>query len=764
MSVKINSNDINSFLSKNSFKEQDLREFKKISKAIVRNIHIFPAENLQKYQEICLKLKKVCKDDQKIDKWQKIVVGITELRRTFLNSSLDFQSLSQGVIQHLHYLQPSDLASFRKICNGLEASQDQTVQAWRQILGAHGLKIHLNGSEVDVPPAVFRKDSFLQLSLKDSVANNVSLPVVTRNVELTKKALQNPAEIIITEENVWDVLEIADYYKINSLKKAVVEFGKTMSQEEHLLNILFYSNQFHLEELYHFHFAVLEKMDDESLEPILNSLLEIAKTNQDTKLASFLFSHARAIKKPPTDPLIQSSASLLTKIEDKEWKLLLPILSYIRLDHVREINFSTCTDSQLKELLEKCPNVQKINLNWARVISGEAFTCNVRFEQLTEISFWGCWRLTDNHLKTLLEKAPKLQKICLDRTQITGAAFAFSPHEHLKEINFYGCSNLTSDHLKTLLENCPHLQKINLKETKITGAAFACNAPLEQLTEIDLSDCTQLTDSCLKTVFEKCPNLQKISLAHSEITEAAFAGIETLKHLTEISLSSCKVSDADLKTVLEKCPHLQKLTCIGAGITGAAFACNTTLEHLTEISFWGCKQLTDDHLKALLEKCPHLRKIDLTGTNITGEAFASLSLEHLTDINLSGCKQLTDDHLKTLLEKCPHLQKINISDTEITGAGFAGNRTLEDLTEINLLKCKKLTDAHLKTLLEKSPKIQKIKLAETEKITGVAFVSDVILEEIVEIDVSNSIEFREKYLNAIRQKYPKATILATFNR
>lgn len=138
--------------------------------------------------------------------------------------------------------------------------------------------------------------------------------------------------------------------------------------------------------------------------------------------------------------------------------------SDIKLEQVTEICLANCknlTDKDLKRLIEKCPNLQKINLSTTK-ITGKAFASgNIKLEQLTEIRIPSCKNFTDDNLKILLEKCPNLQKIELSFTNITGTAFESEviKLKHLTKFEMWECPNFTKDNMKRLIEKCPHLKE-----------------------------------------------------------------------------------------------------------------------------------------------------------------------------------------------------------------------------------------------------------------------------------------------------------------
>jgi uncharacterized protein YjbI with pentapeptide repeats len=771
---------ISSFLIPKLFKQETAAQFKSLSKEIVKNTKILLPKDYQSYQKICSELKKICDANglKKITKWEQVVSTTTQLRQNISqfkpseeNSSDEFNSLSQQMVESFEYLQSEDLANFQNICDTFDSDQNKTVATWQRLVKGQGLGVNLYSNELILPPASFKKSSFLHPLLKEAISKNkLILQASDEAIDVSKKhlveqALLNPAELIITNENVWDVLKIADFYQINKLKKAVCEFGKTMLLDD-LFDILFYSKKFNLDDLYNFHFPSLKQLDKETLAPLLNDLLEIATQNQDQELATFLFFHVLRNSGLKSEVLIdqkdpsvakqlaflQQSVSLITSLNklDMNWSLFKIALPFLKFN-LKEIDlsFTSITDDELRELLENSSNLQKINL-YCRHIIGTAFNSEtIKLEHLIEINMSFCSNLTDDHLKKLIEKCPKLQKINLSNTKITGKAFASGDIklEHLTEIDISDCANLTDDKLKMLLEKCPNLQIIKLSNITITGAAFdSAVIKLEDLKEIDISECKNLTDDNLQRLIQKCPNLQKINLSKTKITGVAFdSGAINLEHLTEIDISYCYNFKGDhLKMLLEKNPHLQKINLEATGITCTVFESEAIqLEQLTEINISGIQNFTAEDLKRLSEKCPNLQKINLASRNITGAAFDSdIKLEQVTEICLANCTNLTDEDLKRLIEKCPNLQKINLSNTKITGKAFAsGNIKLEQLTEIYSPSCKNLTDDNLKILLEKCPNLQKIELSYTN-ITGTAFDSEVIeLKHITKFEMWGCLNF-----------------------
>jgi uncharacterized protein YjbI with pentapeptide repeats len=764
---KIFSDLISAFLIPKVFKQETVIQFKALSKEIVKNTKIFLPKDFQNYQKICLDLKKICDPTglQKITKWEQVVSSTIQLRKNISqfkpsqeNSSDEFNSISLQIVENFEYLQTEDLANFQNICDTVDSDQNKTVATWRSLAQGQGLKVNLYGNELIILPASFKKSSFLHPLLKEAISKNkLILQASDEAIDPSKKhlveqALLNPAELIITNENIWDILKIADFYQINKLKKAVCEFSKTMPPDD-LLDILFYSKKFNLDDLYNFHFSTLEQIDNESLAPILNDLLEIATQNNDEKLAIFLFFHVLATSKDPIAAgrlaFLQQLASLITSLKKPEmnWPLFKIALLLLKFN-LKEIDLSSTpiTDDELRKVLKKNSKLQKINLSGTNII-GTAFDSEITtFEHLIEIDISDCSKLTDEILKILFEKCPNLQKINLSKTNITGTAFESEAInlENLTEIDMKNCLNLTDVQLKILMEKCSQLQKINLHGANIIGTAFDSEAiNLGNLTEIDFSFCWHLRDNHLKLLIEKCSQLQKIDLYHTHITGAAFdSEAVRLEKLTEINIACCfHLTDHYLKKIIEKCPNLQKINLYETYITGAAFDSEVIhLENLTRISIAGCQNFTDHYLKMLIARCPNLQEVNLNKTNITGAVFDSEAVKHekLNTILLSWCRRLEDENLKRWIEKCPNLKKIILSHTTITGAAFDSEAIkLEHLTEIDISGCENFTDDNLKILIEKCSKLQKIILSHTT-ITGAAFDSNAIkFEYFTEINISS---------------------------
>jgi uncharacterized protein YjbI with pentapeptide repeats len=273
----------------------------------------------------------------------------------------------------------------------------------------------------------------------------------------------------------------------------------------------------------------------------------------DSKLAGSLFYLILDSKQKPNLQLLQKSASLMDSLEIRKimgnWSRFKDALPQLQFNDLTWLSFfgfpiesgDELSDDELKALLEKCPKLQKIDLS--HEISSAAFTSeNIKLDCLTKINMICCRSLTDDQLQALLEKSPNLQEINFSfgmnlgsKMKITGASFT-SENVRLEHLIVVDMSDteLTDDHLKALLEKCPNLQRIGLARTEITGAAFtSTNIRLERLTRVNLLSCYNLTYDHLKALLEKSPNLKVINLSKTEnLREDTFKSLlERFSHL-----------------------------------------------------------------------------------------------------------------------------------------------------------------------------------------------------------------------------------------
>jgi F-box/leucine-rich repeat protein 2/20 len=436
----------------------------------------------------------------------------------------------------------------------------------------------------------------------------------------------------------------------------------------------------------------------------------------------------------------------------------------ISFENLIELDLSYCknlTDDNLRALLEKSSNLQKMKLSYMD-ITGEAFASeNISLENVTELDLSYCKNLTDDNLRLLLEESPNLQKMKLCSLNITGEAFASENIrlENVTELDLSYCKNLTDDNLRVLLEKSPNLQTLKLDGIGITGEAFVSdNIRFENLTELDLEGCKNLTDDNLRVLLEKSPNLQTLKLNYNYgITGAVFASENIrFENFIELDLSCCR--DDDLRLLLEKCRNLQTLKLNSYGITGAVFASeNIKFENFIKLDLSCCRNLTDDDLRLLLEKCRNLQTVKLYSFDITGQAFASdnIRLENLIELELSCCENLTDDKLRFLLEKCHNLQTVTLYFMGITGAAFVSNNiTLKSLTELNVIKCANLS-VNMWALIEKCPNIQRINILHSRSITATTFTSNNIrFENLTEIHFDDCKNLSDRNLRVLLEKCP----------
>ncbi len=101
-----------------------------------------------------------------------------------------------------------------------------------------------------------------------------------------------------------------------------------------------------------------------------------------------------------------------------------------------------------------------------------------------------------------------------------------------------------------LLTGLPKLRRIVLVETQITGAALAVLKTLPALKDVELDRNKALRDDDLKHLAE-CPSLEAVSLHHPEMFTAAVAEhLSALRQLTKLEIPELSLSSAEVKHLL----------------------------------------------------------------------------------------------------------------------------------------------------------------------------------------------------------------------
>jgi len=150
----------------------------------------------------------------------------------------------------------------------------------------------------------------------------------------------------------------------------------------------------------------------------------------------------------------------------------------------------------------------------------------------------------------------------------------------------------------------PKLKKLRLARTQVTGGGLAPLSELPQLEDLDLSECSQVFDDGMEAV-GALSTLKRLNLWRVQITDAGVQKLTGLTQLEYLNLDNTQLTDASLSAL----SGMTRLTFLHLGSTAITDA---GLVHLEPLA--GLKDLvvtrtpvTEDGARALQTKLPQTR-------------------------------------------------------------------------------------------------------------------------------------------------------------
>ncbi len=163
---------------------------------------------------------------------------------------------------------------------------------------------------------------------------------------------------------------------------------------------------------------------------------------------------------------------------------------------VLDLRWTRVSSATVIQILEKCPNLKRLNLQWCKNITKDVFeslnlyngvypleylnlgwdrvsdasVCNIlhKCPNLKKLNLEWCKTLTKNLFSRLMNKSNSLKKIILRSTRVSDASLQtlmnYCPE--LKQVNLSECPNITADILDSL--ELGHLKYLDVSETRIT--------------------------------------------------------------------------------------------------------------------------------------------------------------------------------------------------------------------------------------------------------------------------------------------------------
>lgn len=150
--------------------------------------------------------------------------------------------------------------------------------------------------------------------------------------------------------------------------------------------------------------------------------------------------------------------------------------------------------------------------------------------------------IEDEGLKNLLQTCQKLEKINLKRSILITC-------ENLTELTHY-LNPLKFTSLNGLLTPCPNLKVVNLSDTSVTDKGLrALVGACSNLEKVNLTN-TEIADGALEEIAEKCHNLQKLILKYTKVTVYGVIGLFCIsKNLVKVDLRHTGIRYGDMYSV-----------------------------------------------------------------------------------------------------------------------------------------------------------------------------------------------------------------------
>jgi len=175
-------------------------------------------------------------------------------------------------------------------------------------------------------------------------------------------------------------------------------------------------------------------------------------------------------------------------------------------------------------------------------------------------------------------KLTKMKALLLDFLWVSEDGLArLKGCQHLEEI--YLARTLAGDEAMAMLQHFPKLRKLRISATQITGKGLAALSKLRQLEDLDISECSQLFDSDLAPL-AAMTQLKRLNLWRDAITDVGVAHLAPLSKLEWLNLDNTQLTNAGLAHLA----GMRKLTFLHLGSTSVSDTGLTYLQGLTSLN------------------------------------------------------------------------------------------------------------------------------------------------------------------------------------
>lgn len=403
------------------------------------------------------------------------------------------------------------------------------------------------------------------------------------------------------EEEILDLLEVADRYLIQELKDECENWLCECADlgTERLADWFDYADRYQCQKL--------EKRLNEIIDKLFHDLVK-------------------------TEPSIRNKAlEFLKKIGDK----------------IKRVNFDDHEGDPKKLqiftafLVDYCPNIEELNLTGTS-FSNEPYPSAI-FENLAK-------------LKSLQKLTLSLPGPAIKEKDMV---YLLSHLHQLAVLELPFSSVMTDNVAMSICQNLPRLCSLKINCPSLANETLrALSEALKHLQILDLSH-SWFKDEALQLLLQDFKHLQSLSLFNcSNLSNKALDALANCGNLQFLDCSYCNFSDVGLNKIANYCPTLQKLIAGGKRLTITDEGVKTlgTLKDLRVLSLHSAA-IKGTCFTEALTSFPKLEELYLGYTLIDDNALRSIGeMQNLKLLYIQNCPNITENAVNELKSKRPLLK------------------------------------------------------------------------------------------------------------
>ncbi len=215
----------------------------------------------------------------------------------------------------------------------------------------------------------------------------------------------------------------------------------------------------------------------------------------------------------------------------------------------------------LRDLKERCPNMRELTLIKSNLsnVSIENLPYKLKILTITHCMIppgWFSNVIKEEVLDDLenLDLSNSTKTSNRDLKDISGMA-------SLKNLTLNGCYRITEDGLKAVVENMVNLEVLELSSTSCTDLVFhiMCRN-MGKLKDLNMSECKGVTGGGLGSIGSGLKNLESLNISGCEaVTDDTLPHFQNMKKLQQLDIRNTKATPAGVDRLLVELPNCKVL-------------------------------------------------------------------------------------------------------------------------------------------------------------------------------------------------------------